>query len=528
MSKLDRRNQARQKQQTKHLENTKALSVFSGRDGAPRNVAVIPLCEGGDASAAIRQLNACLDLHDDVPASGTVCTSIERFKQKIEYIIVQRDLVQALDASRVADFVVFILSADQEVDELGELMLRSIEGQGISTVLTVVQGLPRIEPPKRRPGIIASLKSYITHFFPEQEKVFSLDSSQECSNTLRSICTATPKGVRWREDRSWMLVEDVRWPKSKGVDASDDPSGEVFITGVVRGRRLKADRLCQVGDWGDFQISRITAAPLAAPRKSRTDAMVLEPVDQLLDEPTVDQDDLADLAPEEVAMTDAHDDPVSEAPSERKGVLLDDHHYFSDDETHLPARPKKLPKGTSAYQAAWFLDDVVDSDSDGEDADDIMDQDGDLTMRPPALPQDGVEGFAPSSRREPTELAPSETAPSEMFLDPNPEEEAEALAAFRSRKQNEAEEDLEFPDEIELHPNVLARERLARYRGLKSLRTSHWEVDEDRVHEPEDWRRLLQVENYKGVKSQVLRESLAGGVEVGSPHLPAIVTTFLM
>jgi pre-rRNA-processing protein TSR1 len=103
-----------------------------------------------------------------------------------------------------------------------------------------------------------------------------------------------------------------------------------------------------------------------------------------------------------------------------------------------------------------------------------------------------------------------------MFLDPSPQDEAEALQAYRLGKKTEAEDDLEFPDEIELHPGVLARERLARYRGLKSLRTSKWETSEDRAHEPEDWNRLLQISNYKAAKSQAFSEALVGGVSPGT------------
>ncbi|KAK5278563.1 ribosome biogenesis protein tsr1, partial [Cryomyces antarcticus] len=181
-----------------------------------------------------------------------------------------------------------------------------------------------------------------------------------------------------------------------------------------------------------------------------------------LDQPTVDQDDLNELAPEEIAMEDAAAYPVSLAPSERKGVFLDDHHYFDDDESHIPNMPKKLPKGTSNYQAAWYLGDVSDS---GSEFDDVEDVDGDLDMERSAVPADGVEGL--QDMPEPTEVGASEYPQSEMFLDPSPDEEAEQLAEYRARRKDEAEEDLEFPDEIELHPNVLARERLARYRGLK-------------------------------------------------------------
>jgi pre-rRNA-processing protein TSR1 len=502
MSKFDRRNQARQKQQAKHKEHLRETNVFAGRDGAPRIVAVIPLCEDGDAAAAVRLLSGSLDIEAEIPEAGIVRTDVDRFKQKIQYIVLKRDLMSCLDAGRVADFVIFVLSPEQEVDPLGELIVRSVESQGLSTLLTVVQGLDKVEPPKRRPQVLSSLKSYITHFHPDQEKVHNLDSRQECANLMRSLCTITPKGVRWREERSWMLVDEVQWPEN---------DGNIVLTGVVRGKGLKADRLVQVGDWGDFQIEKITAAPLAT-KKRKTDEMAVDESgeEKVLEAPTAEQDDLDELAPEEIVMEDDMDAAISVATTEKRGVLLDDHHYFSDDETHMPAIPKRLPKGTSAYQAAWFLgDNFSDSGSDYED----VDEQGDVSMDAPALPQDGIEGFAP---REPTEAAPTEYPQSEMFLDPTPDDEAEQLAAFRGRKGDEAEDDREFPDEIELHPQVLARERLARYRGLKSLRTSHWEEAEDRAHEPENWRRLLQVPDYKSARSQVTREALVGGVTPGT------------
>lgn len=514
MSKINRRHQARQKQQSKHQEHAKATSVFSGQHGASRIVAVIPLCEDADARAAVYKLNKGLDLSVEVPSDGLVRVRVDRFKQNILYIPVARNLLDALDSCRTADFVVFLLSPHQEVDDLGELMIRSIEGQGVSNVVTAVQGLDGIQPVKKQPQVLTSLKSYVTHFFPTQEKVHSLDSHQDCANVIRSLCTTTPKGVRWREDRSWMLVEEVQWPSQN--DPSTNSLGAVVVTGVVRGKSLKSNRLVRMGDWGDFQIEKVTAAVLPLSRKRKADEMVVEEqpnTEVTLETPDEDQDDLADLAPHDVSMDDVDDMPIFEAHTEKRGVLLDDHHYFSDDETHLPEAPRRLPKGTSSYQAAWFLGDMSESESEDEDA---VDEDGDLNMGAPALPQDRVEGLDTAPDRDPTEAAPSEYPQSEMFLDPSPDDEAEQLAAYRSQRKSEAEEDLEFPDEIELQPNVLARERLARYRGLKSLRTSHWEIHEDRAHEPEDWNRLLQIANYKGAKSQALREALLGGVQPGT------------
>lgn len=512
MSKIDRRNQARQLRQLKHQDNLKASSVFSGQHGAPRIVAVVSLCTDTDPLTAVWKLSQDDTKREEIPSKGPCRIRVDKFKQNVIFVPVGLDLVSALDACQVADFVIFLLSPTQEVDQFGEMLLRAVEGQGLSDVFTMVQGLDNVEPQKRRSQTVASLKSYITHFLPSQEKVHSLDSDRECTNVMRSICTTNPKGVIWREDRSWMLVESVEWPEKADESITRD---EVVITGVVRGRGLKANRLAQVGNWGYFQIDKITAATLPASRKRKADEMAIDTeqiLEHILEMPDKEQDDLADFAPYDTIMEDNGEMPVSEAPTERRGVLLDDHHYFSEDETYLPETPKRLPRGTSAYQSAWFLEDELDS---GSDVDDAMNDAEDISMDAPALPQDGTEGIIHLSQHEPTETAPSEYPQTEMFLDPSPDEEAAQLAAYRSERKKEASDDFEFPDEIELHPNVLARERLARYRGLKSLKTSTWETEEDRAHEPDEWNRLLQIPRYKQAKKAAINEALVGGVKPG-------------
>ncbi|MCJ1311650.1 hypothetical protein MMC25_005323 [Agyrium rufum] len=513
MLKFERRHQARQKRQNHVQQIRKATNVFAGLNGAPRIVAVVPLTGDCDASEAILKLNEGVE--QEVSSADGVLTRVrvERFKQNVEYIAANRDMITVLDACQAADYIVFVLSPTQEVDEYGETLLRAIENQGMSQALTVVQDLDQIEPLKKRTQVTASLKSYISHFLPDQAKVHSLDSTQDCAGVVRILCATTPKGVNWREDRSWMLVEDVEWPSTES--ATDTiVENEVVLTGVVRGRNLKANRLVQVGDWGAFQIEKITAAPVRNSKKRKADEMATDEATDLttLEQPDEDQDDLLNLAPEEIMMED-EDIALSEAPTERKGVLLDDHHYFEDDETHIPPIPTRLPRGTSSYQAAWFLGDVSDS---GSDIDDDLGQYGDYPSNTNMQPLYGLESTSEAIQIEPTEMDASEYPQSEMFLDPSPNDELENIAAYRSQRKTEAAEDREFPDEIELEPNVVARERLQRYRGLKSLRTSHWETSEDKSHEPEEWNRLLQIKNYKGSKNQALNETLVGGVAPGT------------
>ncbi|KAK3713773.1 ribosome biogenesis protein tsr1 [Vermiconidia calcicola] len=503
MSKLDRRNHAKQIRTNKSVERAKEESVFNGRDGAPRIVAIVPLCEDVKGSEVVKQLNSSVDVEEEAPLVDATPWRVEipRFKQKVQYLTPGRDLLEGMDACRTADFVMFMLSANEEVDEFGEQILRVIESQGVSTVLTGVHNLDSIEPAKKRPDVVKSLKSFITHFFATQEKVHDLSSRQDCSNVMRSLCTTMPKGIRWREDRSWMVAEDVRWEGENAV-----------VTGVVRGRGLKADRLVQVGDWGDFQIEKITAAPLEVRKKGqRTDAMAVDMPEagDVLEQPTEDQEDLAELAPEEM-MEDAM--PVSVAPLERKAVLLDDHEYFDEDDRDQLELPKRLPRGTSKYQAAWYLGDVSDSGSDMEDVE--LEGDDDIDGLPAAGPADG---HFDDIMAEPTEAgAPSEYPQTEAFNDIAPDDEAEQIEAYRKQRRDEAEDDREFPDEIELHPHVAARERLARYRGLKSLRTSTWDTAEDKPYEPEEFSRLLEILDYKSAKNRVLKEALVGGVKPGT------------
>ncbi|EEP81568.1 conserved hypothetical protein [Uncinocarpus reesii 1704] len=504
MSKLERRNQARQKQRFKRQVKAEATSIFSGQNGAPRHVAVVPLSDGTATDEAILSLSRSVDIPDASVHSGLCRVRIDRFKQSVLYMPTKKDLINTLDVCRLADFVVFVLPACEALDEDAQLLFRSVESQGISNVIAVVQGLDNINSPKKRQQIVSSLKTTVNRFFPTIEKVHSLDSRQECSNVIRSICTATPKGIHWRDDRSWMLIEDIQWPETS------DEIGQVCVSGIVRGKGLKADRLVHIPNWGDYQVSSIAAAPLES-RPKKDDSMNVDGDAEIriLDEPTADADDLAVVAPEDVFM---YDENVSMADTERKGVLLDDHHYFSDEEDdEVSRRPKRLPRGTSSYQAAWYLDDMSDS---GSDIVDNMYDDEEMELDDEIGPEGGVS--MQDNQDAATEVGPSEYPQSEMFLDPSPEEEAQQIEEYRASRKMEETDDLEFPDEIELHPNTLARERLARYRGLKNLKTSAWETEEDRAHEPENWRRLLQIVDYKGSRNQCIREALAGGVTPGT------------
>lgn len=139
MSKLERKNQSRQKQRLKRAAKSEVTSIFAGQNGAARHIAVIPLGYGVDTAATISQFNQSVDAPDEGSQGGVYRVRIDRFKQNVAYIPAKLDLISALDACRLADFVVFVLPAEDALSEEAQILLRSVEGQGISNVLAVIQ-----------------------------------------------------------------------------------------------------------------------------------------------------------------------------------------------------------------------------------------------------------------------------------------------------------------------------------------------------------------------------------------------------
>ena len=151
----------------------------------------------------------------------------------------------------MADYVVFVLSSTVEVDKYGDTLLRTLQAQGLPDVVTTLYPDPSLDQ-KSRASVLKSLLSFIRYFVPSQTRVYDIHSSSDRLNALRSLCEGKPSDVRWRENRTYILGEDVAW--SEGV---------LRVTGYVRGSPLSPDRLVHIPGHGDYQVQRVsTACPL--------------------------------------------------------------------------------------------------------------------------------------------------------------------------------------------------------------------------------------------------------------------------
>ena len=49
----------------------------------------------------------------------------------------------------------------------------------------------------------------MSHFFPEEEKIHPIDAKADVLAVLRLIASQTPKNVAWRDNRAYMLADQV-------------------------------------------------------------------------------------------------------------------------------------------------------------------------------------------------------------------------------------------------------------------------------------------------------------------------------
>ncbi|ORZ08316.1 hypothetical protein BCR42DRAFT_495429 [Absidia repens] len=493
VSKQDRRHAAKILQQKKRDEITRVHRVFEGRQGAPKIVPVLPLCPDSDVDAAISALYASLGQQPPTEKGVPSVLHAERFKQKLQLVPLRRNFYDVLDAFKVADYAIILLSADVEVDSFGINCLLSILNQGLVNVLPVVQYMSNV-PSKNQVSVKKSLVSFTQQFFPEQEHLYSLDSDSDSMNVLRYITSQRPKPLVWRDLRPYMLADDVEY------QADNEETGLLKVTGYARGNPFNANRLVHLQNYGDFQVQQITSADI---RHQRSEGEMQEDL-SVLDTPSPeDQDDLvAENEPDfmENEQTWPTEEELAEA-DERVRRMQD-----KEDQ----ATKKRVPKGTSSYQAAWIFDDDEDySDLEDDDEDDDtemkLDDDEDDDIVQPVGNGDFDE------QEEYEEIDMNEKVENDDELDV--EEEQRQYEEYLKQRTEEFEGHKEFPDEIDTPMHMAARERFARYRGLQSFRTSPWDPYENL---PVDYSRIFQFENYLRTKSRVVGQAIVGKVKPGS------------
>lgn len=492
-SKLQRKNIAKQLRNQKLLSTMEMKRLFEGNNGAEKIVTIIPLADDVNAIDIFYKLFSSVDMIEDASGSlseGPFVKDVHVKNFKSNFKIIGPDMnsfMNILDSAKVADYVVFGLSGTSEVDsEFGEQVIRALELQGIASYMGVVTNLSAVhEKEKFQLDVKQSLESYFKHFFPSEQRIYNLEKASESANALRMLCQKFPRGVQWRDNRGYMVANQVDFIER------DAEFGELVVEGTTRGIGFNANRLIHLPDLGDFQVTKIERCQSSASKKKTNDEITALDADlNNTFESNENRETLDEFAPIDAEMEDMSEEDFEY--DDLKAARYDEHGFLPGREQHTAK--VHVPKGTSDYQAKWYLDDVVPSDGEEEEYasidEDVADMDEGMDLDQQDYDQEEMDG----DDRDVNDLT---------FVDLSPEEEARQLNEYRALEK----EDREFPDEIELDPSESAIERLKRYRGLKNLHNCAWDVNEKDPHAPAEWKRLLRISNYKNTRSKILKEA---------------------
>ncbi|KAJ4483960.1 hypothetical protein J3R30DRAFT_3732035 [Lentinula aciculospora] len=305
----------------------------------------------------------------------------------------------------------------------------------------------------------------------------------------------------------------LTWVEST-VGTKETPQGSLSVTGIIRGASLDPNRLVHLPGWGDYQVEKILSAPLPHPARN---TFTNSPNAIGQDDTVVDL--LAEPTPSEA------DSLVSTNPTDAEEELQREQTWPTDEEMRgstTPKRIKRIPKGMSEYQAAW----IVDSDSEGDDGENEEDVESDVAEKADvAMDEDELEGDNSSSRGGKRKVRFGDE-----FEDLPQDEEEIQLASWRLAREKEKEREKEeqthalFPDELDTPLNIPAQQRFARYRGLRSFRTSPWDPYENL---PREYGRIFSWEGqgdkrgggaFRRMERSVMKrvEKDGGGVEPGN------------
>ncbi|XP_004594101.2 pre-rRNA-processing protein TSR1 homolog [Ochotona princeps] len=510
LSRVDQRHRASQLRKQKKEAVLAEKRHLGSRDGPPHQVLVVPLHSRVSLSEAFRLLQD--------REAGTVhlkgCDNTQSFvllcpQLRHRWFFTSArpgDLHAVLDLAKVADTILFLLDPLEGWDSTGDYCLSCLFAQGLPTYALAIQGVSGL-PPKRQTDARKKLSKVVEKCFPD-DRLLQLDTQQEAGMLLRQLANQKQRHLAFRDRRAYLLAHTVDFVANE----ENSIVGTLKLSGYVRGQALNVNSLLHIVGHGDFQMKQIDAPMDPYPLNTRVvksqkhTGMAMEVCAG--DAVTNMEEDIkvlmkADPEKQESLQTEVIPDPMEGEqtwPTEEELREADD---FLKESSKVV---KKVPKGTSSYQAEWILDEDGGSGGEGDEYDDVEPEDY-------MEEESQGEGSEVEDEQEECEtMTIGEDSVRDDLYDEKVDEEAEEkmLEKYKQERMEEM-----FPDEVDTPRDVAARIRFQKYRGLKSFRTSPWDPKENL---PQDYARIFQFQNFTNTRKGIFKEideKEVDGAEVG-------------
>ncbi|EOA39699.1 hypothetical protein CARUB_v10008343mg [Capsella rubella] len=490
-------------QRGKMLREQKRAAVLKekrasgGLNSAPRVIVLFPLSASVELNSLGEDVLKLLASDGSGIGSSTVASTEYKLRATV-LKVPHGDLLTCMEMAKVADLMAFVASASSPwednkfnfIDSFGSQCLSVLRTIGLPSTTVLIRDLPSDLKKKNEMKKICA--SQLASEFPEDCKFYPADTRDELHKFMWLFKAQRLTVPHWRSQRPYVVAHKA------GMVVDDESSGKctLLLSGYLRARKLSVNQLVHVSGVGDFQFSKIEVLKDPFPLNERKNQLSMEldssPDEELLkclvpdpikQEPLIVENTPDPLAGEQTWPTE---EEMAEADKNQKQAKL---------------KKRTLPRGTSEYQAAWIVDETDEEDSDnGESDDDGMVLDREDSNQGRRHDQDFEDDGKSLNLRDFDSATQND---SEMMDDEDLTEE-QIKEEIKKIKEAHAEDE-EFPDEVETPIDVPARRRFAKYRGLKSFRTSTWDPNESL---PQDYARIFAFDNVARTQKLVLKQAL--------------------
>jgi len=460
--------QHKAKQLMKEKRSAKWLQARVGTSGGPPKVVTfIKLSDLADTTSILSEVlkeassvikNTTQDQGMETEGFSAVTANFAQFRQRFFFLEGFKDAGSSIEAAKVADLAVLVLpmqnGIESAVDKAGELIISLLKSQGMPSIIGVIQGLDILNPKQS-----AEAKKVATRFFQtEFGDLFKSADAHNPTQIFRALTTISRRQIFWREIRSYVVAE-----KSEYIPDSENAStGTLKLTGYIRGKPVDVNQLVHVPGSGSFQLRQIDLVPEVSTLKGVAhNSMVTDEQSsfKLVEADAIEQESLEfEAVPDTLAGEQTW-------PTEEELEFAEADSAKKREEKKAFAKKKGLDDITAAW-VEYLGDDLAEDDEEA-----------------------GMEA-------------------EEEENDDDTHIEAEDMAVTKEeleRVRLQAKEQMEhkFPDEVDTPLDQPARRRFARYRALKSFRTSFWDPMENL---PRDYSRIFRFSDFGLAQKRILEE----------------------